>query len=436
MRGKHLYMLLILMLLCPVMIYAQDTESTEVPSAEETVLDEARVLVARAEDAQDRNLNVANSIMTLIQVGGIFVAIVTALAVLISGLFGVSSIRELRSQLTAVRDEISSLEDLRRDLKSQIDTVQVEIKLLQQAKDDVMRTAEQLSMMNDLPELVDSRIEEQKNNAERQLQALSLVQFASQQISIGNRHAALNTLARANALQANNAVINYFHGEVLVREGQYHEGILHLEKAIAANDMPDANATLAYAYRILGDENLDQQDKYYSQSETIYLTLQEEHPDLLDLTGESVYGGLAGLYRNRNLIDKAMRIYEDIQKITPNSSYPINNLGLLHFEYDDKPFGDRNKGKEYFAIARRKASVTLRLEGTDFWRFFDIITAEIALEETPWETIKGRIDDMVELDPTNDGIQKLLNGIRQLQKSHQPPELAQQAYAYVLELLG
>lgn len=428
MQLRRFYLLLILILLCAVVIDAQDAEETETPAVDASqVLDDAQALVAQAQDAQARNLDVANSIMTMIQVGGIFVAIVTGLAVLISGLFGVSSIRELRGQLATIREEIHSLEELKRDMSNQLVTVRAEITMLKQAKDEVTQTAEQLGMMNDLPEQVDIRMAEQRQDANRQMKALSLVQFAIQQISVGNRHAALNTLLRAITLQDDNAVINYFHGEVLVREGDYEQGIVHLEKACQADDMPDASATLAYAYRMMGDENPDQSDKYYSHAENIYLTLREGHPELLDITGESVYGGLASLYRSRNMIDKAIKIYEDIERITPNSSYPINNLGLLHFEHDDKPFASRDKGREYFEKARRKATV----KGTDYWRIFDIITAEIALEETAWETIQRHIDDMFDLEPTNDDILKLLGGIRQLQKSAQPPQHSNQALDYI-----
>lgn len=437
MRPRFLYLLVMLILLCPVALYAQDAEATESPAADAAqVLAEAQALVDQAEETQQNNLEVANSIMAMIQVGGIFVAVVTGAAVIISGLFGMTSIRDLRKQLSTIQDEINSLEELKHDMSNQLVTVRAEIALLQQAKDDVMQTAEQLSMMNDLPETVDIRMEEQRKDANRQMKALSLVQFAIQQIARGNRHAALNTLARANTLQSDNAVINYFHGEVLVREGDYEQGIRYLEQASQASDMPDANATLAYAYRMMGDENPDRSDKFYSLSESIYLTLREVHPDLLDITGESVYGGLASLYRNRNMIDKAIKIYEEIEHITPNSSYPINNLGLLHFEHDGKPFASREKGRAYFEKARRKANVTLKLEGTDYWRFFDIITAEVALEETSWDNIKSHIDDMFDLDPTDDDILKLIGGIRQLQKSAKPPEFATQAIAYIQSRIG
>lgn len=433
--------IIILMLLIGSMgfVLAQDAESTETPEVDSTqILNDAQILVTEAKAIQDENFGMVGSILDLIQAGGVFVALVTVAAVGISGWFGLTSIRDFRKQLDVARGEIDELENLKSELTAQVNrvnseliNVRREIELLDKAKDEVLAVAEKLSMMNDLPTEVDERMRLQQEEANTQLQALSLVQFAIQQITIGNRKAALNTLARATELQEENPVINYFRGEVLVREGEYEQGIPFLQKATQAGDMPDASATLAYAYRMMGDENPDKKDKYYSSAENIYTDLRDDYPDLLDISGESVYGALAGLYRNRNMIDKAIEIYEQLIEVTPNSSYLVNNLGLLHFEHDEKPFADRNKGKEYFEKSQRKARATLKLEGTDYWRLFDLITAEVALEESDWNPIQDLLDSMFDLDPIPDDILKLERGLHQLEKSEQSPQFVQKALDYI-----
>lgn len=421
MLRKLIYTVLIIGLLSSLAVIAQEAEETETPEdVASQVMADARELVAEARSNQDESFNTINTILGLMQVGFAVVTGLIVIAVAISSVFGLTSIRDLR-------EEIESFKTLKLELTNEITAVHSEIESLQQAKDEVMTVANQLSTMNDLPATVDKQMKEQQADANKQMQALSQVQFAIQQINVGNRQAALNTLARANELQRDNAVINYFRGEVLVREGEYEEGIEYLQKAVQGSDMPDASATLAYAYRMMGDEYPDQNDKYYSRAENIYIELHDDYPELLDISGESVYGALAGLYRNRNMIDKAIQTYEQIELVTPNSSYPINNLGLLHFEHDEKSFADRDKGKEYFEKAKRKARTMLKLEGTDYWRLFDLITAEIALEETSWEAVQEGLQDIFDLEPIDDDIQKLIGGLKQLQKSEQPPKFVIQA---------
>ena len=396
---KILFTMLIVCLMPSPVIIAQDAESTETPEVvAEHILDDAQDLVDEAKSLLDQNFRLVETLFNLIQAGGVLLAFIAVLAGVVSAALGLRARNDFLKEIEALRQQVASAQNLR----------------------------EEFQLMQD----------EQKQYAVTQMQAISLVQLAIQEISIGNHDAALNTLERANELQENNPAINYFRGEVLVREGHYESGIEYLEKAIENITLPDANATIAYACRMLGDANPDKRDKYYSNAESIYVDLREKYPNLLDISGESVYGALAGLYRNRNMIDKAIQTYEEIARMTPNSSYPVNNLGLLHFEHDEKPFADRDEGQRYFEISRRKVRARLKLEGTDYWQLFDLITAEIALEETSWDEIQGLLDNMFDLEPIDDDVQKLQRGLLQLQLSEQPPALVDQALGYIESKMG
>lgn len=370
-------------------------------------LSEAQEIVSQAQAETQQMLDIINTLFGGIQVFGVVVAIAGGLVTLAGGLLTIVGFRNVY----VFRKELSSI----RELKEKLEEGQKKLD-------------QKLGETQKLPAL----IEEQMNKSTEQMYALALVQFANLQIDLGNRSAALKTLERALERDNQNHVTQFFYGEVNVRLGHYEKGIEYLTKA-QSEDMPDARATLAYAYRMLGDQDEARRDQYYSKSESIYTELEQQYPDLLDITGESVYGGLAGLYRKRNMIDKAIAAYERIAGVTPGSSYPINNLGLLHFEFDGQFNADCEKGREYFERSRRKAKYALQAETADYWRLFDLITAEVALENVEWDELRGWIDEALEYRPIPDDIEKLHSGLLQLKRANQPPKLVQHALNYLDE---
>lgn len=259
-------------------------------------------------------------------------------------------------------------------------------------------------------------------------QALALLQIGQQQAQQGNLGAAFDTLQNAAVLDPENRVIQTALADLYLQLGLIEDGLKQIEKARSGKtELPAADAAYAYALIRLGDRNPAQKDKYYTEATALLLVLADKHPNLLDITGESVYGALGGLYRRQGRVDQAIHYYERARKVTPMNTYPLNNLALLNTVQ-----GNDSRAADYFRQSLDLARQRLAVRRADYWTWFDLLTAELALDSATEDTVK-RLDQVVDLAPSVQTLEKFLEGLEILQRSQRPPALIDQVMARVHE---
>lgn len=255
----------------------------------------------------------------------------------------------------------------------------------------------------------------------RVAQAFGLGMLASRQVDMGNWKAALEIYLSAAELNPEDRVVNYFIGDLYLRLGKAREGISYLERARQGSKFSSAEASYAYALRLLADEDRirDSQRARYQDVEKILKNVYKDDPYLLDISGESVFGTLASLYRRIGDIEQAIEWYEHAHRVTPKDTYPLNNLAILYYRHRPQ---ERAKALEYFQEARTKGLRTLHQDVQNYWVLFDLITAEIALEEADYlQRIQDYLKRIQDLKPSKIDIRKLFDGLEELKQSKPQP---------------
>lgn len=348
---------------------------------------------------------------------------ILGLLALIAGVFGVVSINQQRSefkqQIEAQRETTKKDQEDNRRQQRELEALQATIRLeqagIEKAREDIRETAQTVNSLN----------QSYRNIA--QAQSLSLLGL--QQIQLGNLVTAEETLESAAQVDPDNPVIQYFLGEVMIRQNKIDEAREHLKRAMEARTLPQANVTYAYATRLQGDkmvkldhfgkplldengkpiEDHEGKEAKYAEAAKIYLDEYKEHPELVDIYGESAYGALAGLYRRQGRLDEAIYYYQHALRVTPNATYPINNLAILNFLR-----GDLAAGRRYFAQSLELAKAKLIVAPRDYWTWFDMVTAELVIHGTSDEEIDAHLRKAVELAPKREPLRKFLLGLREL----------------------
>jgi tetratricopeptide (TPR) repeat protein len=243
-----------------------------------------------------------------------------------------------------------------------------------------------------------------------------LSQLGQRQIALGNYPSAVSVFRSVCDLDPENPIYQYFLGDLLMRQGHIEQGIQHLRVARQDNyKYPSADASYAYALRLRGDQepNEIQRERLYYESGQIFLGVYEIDAQLVDISGESVFGALAGLFRRQGRYEDALRWYEHCRRVTPHNSYPVNNLALMNFQ-----LGNHAEAQRYFKRALEIASEKLAARSSDYWARFDMITARTA-SGAPFETILHDLENLLEV-PTIP-LQKLIFGLDQLRGAKNPP---------------
>jgi tetratricopeptide (TPR) repeat protein len=355
---------------------------------------QAQVLVAQAQKEYERTLASINTYLTLIQYGAIILGFVVA-AFTLAG----------RNNLYKLDEGIAQIETRQRDIDDKQRAVTNNLRRISAILNKLKAERKAIQLQN-----------------EQFSRALSLTQLAARQIDLGNQRSALDLFEQAHVLDPKNLVLQYFIGDSRLRLGDIEGGMKSLEEAVKGDsNFLAAQAALAYAIRLKGDRETitSERDVWYERAEKLFLDVSRNDSNLLDISGESAFGALAGLYFRRGDTKSAIEWYERAAKVTPQNSYPINNLGILnyHFPQDDKR---RDKAKDYFRKSRKKAQYGLGDEANDYWKLFDLITAEAVLEEVPLTKIEAHIDRAIELQPPRVDIMKLCRGLHELNKAPQP----------------
>ncbi|MBZ0285368.1 MAG: tetratricopeptide repeat protein [Anaerolineae bacterium] len=431
-------------LLMPLPASAQDATAEPAPSAAQDTTD--TFLLQRAEDAlaaADRTLNAINLTLGVIQVLGVILVVLGGLAAFAGFQRNREERNRLQNELQNARDtnakigevfdeKLKKMDDANRQLT---DDFNVRMDEARKALGEVQKTREKLEkldgdsakILSDI-QRIESGIEKQRDvftteinaaleKVRQGAEALVLSQFAQRQINLGNLRPAVEYLEKACELDPQNTILQYFLGDLLVRQGKLTEGIACLQRARASRD-PSADASYAYAIRQQGDKISDpiQRERMYSEASDIFLSVYASDPFLIDISGESVFGALAGLYRRQGRLDKAIEWYEHTRRVSPQNSYPVNNLAVLYFRQGSKAEADK-----YFRRAKELAEEKLAVRSSDYWARFDLMTAKIALGDS-FESIKPHLDMVFEQVSSTDPLRKFLGGLQDLSRATQPPK--------------
>ncbi len=222
--------------------------------------------------------------------------------------------------------------------------------------------------IEDMQSQLKEQAEQIRGKAEGAVRALTLLQLGEQQLSERNLNAALRTYEEAYSLDPDNRATNYFLGYLYTQVKNVEDGIRHF-----------AEAALAYALRLKAEHetNDTKQKRGYAEAEELFLkALQDDH-QVRDINGESIWAVLGGLYKKQNRTADAINAYLEAEKVTPQNSYPVVNLAVLHFIEGDAPLAEKYFMRSVI-ISERK------LDGNpfDYWSRFDLAVAQLVLGET------------------------------------------------------
>lgn len=386
----------------PIRIVAQGTQTTPIPPtlSVSDLLDQAQNALKQAQALNDSTnntlnnasnaVNAVNSFMTFIQVA----AIVGGGLAAIAAAAGVRTLFEYRGELGKAREELGQM---KAELAADTEQAQKALTTIE------TRVNEELG-----------RVREKMVNTTR---ALALLEMGEQQFESKNPKAALRTYTEAYELDPENRATNYFLGEIYIMDRDLDKAIAHLEKALTgAENFAPAEAALGYALRLKGERQPDvnERNRYYAQAEQQLLKALNIDPTVRDVNSESFQGVLGGLYQRQGRLDDAIRCYLEAEKITPNSSYPISNLGLLFFNQ-----GNIEMATHYFNRSITGSQQALETNPSDYWRRFDIATAEAALghPDKALEQLDLALKQVQSIGP----LESMMNGLNRLERSPKPP---------------
>lgn len=275
--------------------------------------------------------------------------------------------------------------------------------------------------------MINEAITGAKTEAEKSFRALSLVLLAEQQVRSGNRETAIATLEEAAQLDPKNQTINYLLGYLYVGRKKFEQAVLHLRQVLESNpNFSPALAAIGLVQSRMSDQEPDslKRDQLRAESEANLVKALMAEPALLDADNESYWGSLGGLRRRQGRDEGAVEAYKKATEVTPNKSYPINNLALLY-----KKLNQEDEAIEAFNKVIRLAQGTLEDRPGDIWARLDLAQAYLVIGEL--EKSKREYRLVFERVDVPGPLESALNGLRFLQKTPVPPVSIDEVIAMV-----
>ncbi len=371
----------------PAAAQGNPTPTPPPPNAED-LLREARAALEAAGNAQ----NTVDFVLSFFEVAGLVITLLVSVATIA----GVRTISEYRSELNKAREELNAM---RQELKADTDRAN--------------------TVFRDIEARINESIAAIKQRGEDTIRTVELLQLGEQQMESRNWRAALRTFEQALKFDPQNRATNYFLGELYIQQRDLERGLKHLQTS--GTDFPPAEAAMAYALRLIGDQQKDvnERNRYYAQAEQHFINALNNDPQVRDIGGESFYGVLGGLYRRQGRIADAIRCYREAERLTPQSSYPVNNLAMLYLIQGDMQQADR-----YYSKAKGMAAQALNNNPSDYWSRFDLITASAALGE--FDEAKHHLNIILENPPGIGPMESLLEGFKAIERTtRNSPQISQ-----------
>jgi len=240
--------------------------------------------------------------------------------------------------------------------------------------------------------------------------AASLLQIGVQQMLAHSHDAAQQTFEEAHKLDPSNRAVNYYLGELYTQKRDLERAIELL--SASGDEFPPSEAALGYALRLKAEreQKPERRNQLYAQAEQHLLNALSRDPQVRDINGASFYGALGGLYRRQGRLEDAVRAYEAASHVTPHSSYPLNNLAMLHLTQ-----GKLNEAEQAFRRSARIAARAVDGDPFDHWARFDLLTAHVALGE--YDKAAEQVELLYESPPNVGALELLLSGLEAVQRS-------------------
>jgi Flp pilus assembly protein TadD len=381
----------------------------------DAALAEAR---AAREAVEDNNrfteglTNRVDMLLSFLEVGSGVAALLVALAAVL----GITSLRDLRRGLRQQFDDdrdalLKRFNEERTALESRADAANRQIDALR------AELAAELAEVKSATQLVKS-VREQ---GDRAIRALTLVQLGEEQLADSNWAAAKRTFLEAYRLDDHNRAVNYFLGELYIMErnldkAEYHLRRSHIDDQGEPDDdaqvFPPAEAALAYVLRLRGDKEPegDSRNEFFASAERRFLKALRLDRSVRDINDESVYGMLGALYRQWKRFDDAISAYEKASRITPNRSYPLNNLAMLYYMR-----GETSRSTPLFLRAIELAERRIADNPADYWAYFDRITGQLAC--TMSEEAEEAFEEVIGIVQVVGPLESFRNGLRVMRDS-------------------
>lgn len=399
---RHLWLILLVLLLFGLPITANAQEQTPEPAAVE-INAQIEAAVARAENAAveaeklaDRaqtGVDQAFNLLGLFEAIGFLVTVVGGAA----ALFGVRGLNAAQSELEAARKRFDEeLMSARTRLEEETKQKEAELEALRQ---------------------------ELKRDTDNATLALSYLPLGESQYKSGDYLGALDIYNRALNLDENNPIIHYRLGYVYTQSGKLDDAEEHLKQALEIDkDFAPALAVLGYTYRRKG-EKMEQgidRDEMLNRAEYMLQQALKRAPRLVDDDGESWWGSLGGLYRRRGQIDQAIYAYRKAAEVDPNSSYAFSNLALLYMQRNE-----RNQMIETYHQVEKLAQAEVQADVDNYWAYADLLTSRLALKKfneaestLPYVFTTAPVDSPYALEVLIDTLERLAKVLEAEQAGH------------------
>ncbi|HVO69911.1 MAG TPA: hypothetical protein VMT24_07695 [Aggregatilineaceae bacterium] len=354
--------------------------------------------LAEANAANADSQHAVNSVETMLnflQGAGFLVALALGAA----AIYGFRNAQDTRREL---KDEVKELADTRGDLKNEIQEFKGIRSEVDQHREALRRLPEALDHLESLERDIRESLEHV------QPIFLDLLQ-ANQELRLRNYDEAYTAIRRVLDLDPDNPLALYTAGwlELQYIPNQLAQGIRHLERAVKLR--PDwATAIAAYGVvlrrQALMTTGTARRDLLNEAQGLLQQALGMNH-NLIDLNLESLWGPVAGIWRDTGKYDEAIEAYERARNVTPGSSYPHGNLAALYMRKEkygpDSEYQER--ALDMFQKTQELARAELTLVPNDYFHVMDIAMSTMVLgrrDPANFERAHATLTEALNLGPT------------------------------------
>jgi tetratricopeptide (TPR) repeat protein len=354
--------------------------------------------LAEANAANTDAQNAVNSVETMLnflQGAGFMVALALGAA----AIYGFRNAQDTRREL---KDEVKELADTRSDLKAEMQEFKDIRSEVDQHREALRRLPDTLDHLGSLERDVRASIEH------IQPIFLDLLQ-ANQELRLRNYDEAYTAVKRVLDLDPDNPLALYTAGwlELQYIPGQLEQGIKHLERAVQLRpDWPTAMAAYGVVLRrqALKASGAVRRDMFNQALGLLQQALGMNH-NLIDINLESLWGPVAGIWRDTGKYDEAIEAYERARNVTPGSSYPHGNLAALYLRKEkfEPDTGYQEKALDMFQKTQELARAELTLVPNDYFHVMDIAMSTMVLgrrDPANFERAHATLTEALNLGPT------------------------------------
>ncbi len=370
---------------------------------DEAEFDTAAQILAAAREVQEdarQATTAAEIILSFLEGASVLVVLALGAAAIYGFRNAQETRKELKDEMTAISTERSELREMRKLINDRVNDVETSQQDAQnKLREDI--EADKVRIGNEVDEL--------------RLTTMDLLE-AHQHLRSEHHQQAYDAAQRVLDRDPDNPEALYISGWLkmqYVKDTGLDEGIEELERAKElAPDRLAISAALGVLVRRKAseaEEGTPERRALFNEAQGLLHDALGTNDELLDLSGESLYGPIAGLYRDEGHIESAIKSYEEAVRVTPGSAYPRGNLAGLYLQRyrqngDQQTLDDALK---HFRRTLQLAETRLVLSPDDHFLLMDIAMAQMILAQYPPDRstreqelieARDRLQEAVDLD--------------------------------------